>query len=334
MAPAEEAPRVRSASIGSMSSLLLQGWAMLADSCPACGVPLMRHPAGTVLLCVNCGRDTTTAADGGAAELAEPPAAAPAAPAGPAADAGPAGPATDLQSLPNGLGSSAVSSDSEEQGGEPVVAAAPPPLRERLRRAAGISSDPPADGSSGGQREDASKEIADLMLQGWAMLQEHCPRCLHPLLRSRTDRRIYCAACRMYAVYEGGAATAAAGSVAGQAAQQQQQQQPEAHQPQAGRGSVRQAAPAPAPAPAAPSAAPSILAASDGLVPSAPTLGRHLPAVDTAADAVAARLADATSALRAAPPGNAGTAVAAVQQCAAALQALAECHRALAALRC
>ena len=219
MAPAEEAPRVRSASIGSMSSLLLQGWAMLADSCPACGVsllrsaaaavlaapvgmlarcqrpgvlaphprlqtvpspppqvPLMRHPAGTVLLCVNCGRDTTTAADGGAAELAEPPAAAPAAPAGPAADAGPAGPATDLQSLPNGLGSSAVSSDSEEQGGEPVVAAAPPPLRERLRRAAGISSDPPADGSSGGQREDASKEIADLMLQGWAMLQEHCPR--------------------------------------------------------------------------------------------------------------------------------------------------------------
>ena len=160
------------------------------------------------------------------------------------------------------------------------------------------------------------------------------PRCLHPLLRSRTDRRIYCAACRMYAVYEGGAATAAAGSVAGQAAQQQQQQQPEAHQPQAGRGSVRQAAPAPAPAPAAPSAAPSILAASDGLVPSAPTLGRHLPAVDTAADAVAARLADATSALRAAPPGNAGTAVAAVQQCAAALQALAECHRALAALRC
>ena len=158
------------------------------------------------------------------------------------------------------------------------------------------------------------------------------PRCLHPLLRSRTDRRIYCAACRMYAVYEGGAATAAAGSVAGQAAQPQHHHQAEGQQHQEARGAVRLAGPAPAPA--APSAAPSILAASDGLVPSAPTLGRHLPAVDTAADAVAARLADATSALRAAPPGNAGTAVAAVQQCAAALQALAECHRALAALRC
>jgi uncharacterized Zn finger protein (UPF0148 family) len=32
--------RVRPQSISSMSQLLLQGWAMLADSCPDCGVSL------------------------------------------------------------------------------------------------------------------------------------------------------------------------------------------------------------------------------------------------------------------------------------------------------
>lgn len=33
-----QAPRVRTTSISSMSQLLLAGWAMLADSCPECGV--------------------------------------------------------------------------------------------------------------------------------------------------------------------------------------------------------------------------------------------------------------------------------------------------------
>lgn len=34
--------------------LLLRGWAMLAENCPRCQVPLMRDPKTQDRLCVNC----------------------------------------------------------------------------------------------------------------------------------------------------------------------------------------------------------------------------------------------------------------------------------------
>ncbi len=41
-----------------MGTLLLSGWAMLAESCDDCYVPLMRNPAKTVDLCCTCKKET------------------------------------------------------------------------------------------------------------------------------------------------------------------------------------------------------------------------------------------------------------------------------------
>lgn len=40
-----------------MGTLLLSGWAMLAESCDYCDVPLMRNPAKTIDLCCTCKRE-------------------------------------------------------------------------------------------------------------------------------------------------------------------------------------------------------------------------------------------------------------------------------------
>ena len=40
--------------VGSVGEKLLQGWTMLADSCPMCYKPLMRNPADRTMWCVAC----------------------------------------------------------------------------------------------------------------------------------------------------------------------------------------------------------------------------------------------------------------------------------------
>jgi len=40
-----------------MGTLLLSGWAMLAESCEFCDVPLMRNPAKTIDLCCTCKKE-------------------------------------------------------------------------------------------------------------------------------------------------------------------------------------------------------------------------------------------------------------------------------------
>ena len=233
----EEAPqrRVRGESISSMSQLLLQGWAMLANCCPQCGVscscrrvatfatqafqticrfmpgaglwrgvrslpvsgvttlllpfalrpqcPLMRHPGGPQVLCVNCGSDSATAEPAGSAPA--PPATAGDASEGDSATAG----ASSLQRLPNGTADGHASGSEEE--GEEELLQPPSPLASRLRQAAAATAGPPTSQLGGTARaasaaagssahrpgeEDASKRIAELMLEGWAMLQDHCPR--------------------------------------------------------------------------------------------------------------------------------------------------------------
>uniref|UniRef100_A0A1D2A727 Sjoegren syndrome/scleroderma autoantigen 1 n=2 Tax=Auxenochlorella protothecoides TaxID=3075 RepID=A0A1D2A727_AUXPR len=47
-------PTDRSNTSASMGSLLLQGWAMLADGCEHCGTPLMRKPNSEDTVCVTC----------------------------------------------------------------------------------------------------------------------------------------------------------------------------------------------------------------------------------------------------------------------------------------
>lgn len=155
----------------------------------------MRHPAGSPLLCVNCGRETTTEAS--AAQAAPAPAPEPAEPE----DAPRAVAALALPQA-NGVGHSGSCSD-EEEGEEAGLLPAPPPLRTRLyaalaaaqpaddsigtsgapladslRQAAPAgAARPPAAGPQAGRQQgrDASKEIAELMLDGWAMLADHCP---------------------------------------------------------------------------------------------------------------------------------------------------------------
>lgn len=139
-APHYPSQRVHPSASANMGSLLLQGWTMLADSCPVCGVPLMRRDTETV--CVNCSQSPAPP---------PPPAAAP---------------------LPNGNGlhHSDSSGDSDVDDG---VVAAPPPLRQRLRE--GPTSVPAAQRTEAAA-EDATQLIADRMLQGWALLADHCPQ--------------------------------------------------------------------------------------------------------------------------------------------------------------
>lgn len=46
---------------------------------------------------------------------------------------------------------------------------------------------------------DHSAALAEKLLQGWALLQEHCPQCFTPLVRNR-QRKMYCVACSQWVV--------------------------------------------------------------------------------------------------------------------------------------
>ncbi|KAI3429226.1 hypothetical protein D9Q98_005325 [Chlorella vulgaris] len=331
------APAVRASASSNMGQLLLEGWAMLADTCPDCGVPLMRHPSGAPMLCVNCGRDFAAAS-------------------APAPQA-------------NGVDHSAGSSEADADSG---ILEAPPTLRSvlrpgleaeharadsrparhgthaltrsnltSLREAIGDrpstqsvdpdaaqlsgslpSAQPPRAGQDQGQQHDASKAIAELMLDGWAMLAEHCPRCLHPLLRSR-DRRTYCGGCQLYVVREGNEqARALPPPQDGPQLRRQRDQARAPPQQLTDNGS----APA-APAPIAPAPAPGVAPQHGGA--SAPVFQEHVLTVEAAAAVVATGLAASTARLAAADPTGAGEALAQVQQCASALQALADCRRSM-----
>eukprot|EP00252_Welwitschia_mirabilis_P000213 TRINITY_DN1019_c0_g1_i1.p1 TRINITY_DN1019_c0_g1~~TRINITY_DN1019_c0_g1_i1.p1 ORF type:complete len:246 (+),score=46.96 TRINITY_DN1019_c0_g1_i1:180-917(+) len=55
--------------------------------------------------------------------------------------------------------------------------------------------------SNKSKSNDTSGSIAEKLLQGWALLAEHCPLCLTPLLRDR-EKRIYCVSCSQWVVRE------------------------------------------------------------------------------------------------------------------------------------
>jgi len=51
------------------------------------------------------------------------------------------------------------------------------------------------------QVDDSSAAIAQKLLQGWALLGDHCPQCITPLVRNR-ERRMYCVSCSQWVVNE------------------------------------------------------------------------------------------------------------------------------------
>lgn len=323
--------RVGGHSVSALSTLLLRGYAMLADSCPDCGCPLMRAPGGGDTLCVNCAPEAAA----GGARL-------PRASAASAAE-------DQAQLNGKGMDHSAGSSDEEEAPG-PALVAPPPPLNERLaaqrqqnqqhgsaartaRAAAPAASTSAAAGSQQtAGRCEPSQLVAEMMLEGWAMLADHCPRCLTPLLRRRGNGRIYCAGCDMDVRCEG--------EEAGQGTPQAVQNPHASIRPEcpSARRLVRPFPPSvaagglPAAAACSPQRAALAAAARQMEVVTAELAQRrwaageqHGGAVDRAAAAVVARLEKAAGQLAGAPPAEATELVALVCQCANALAALARC---------
>jgi hypothetical protein len=98
----------------------------------------MRTPHSADVICVNC--------EGNAALVSQP-------------------------TIPNGVGSPGHATDVEDDDDAAGVGAAPPPLRDTLRPPqTDVVEQLPAEGV------DASQALADLMLEGWTMLADHCPR--------------------------------------------------------------------------------------------------------------------------------------------------------------
>ena len=161
----------------------------------------MRKPNSQEIICVNCNSST-----GGS----QP---APSAPA---------------RALPNGLpnGGDAHHHLIEDEDSE--IEAAARPLRERITMPSTLpptstrtnQMPTPTTTEGTGERKDGdpSQALADKMLEGWALLGEHCPLCSTPFVRSR-DGRIYCVMCDLYAVREGAESSGAvirSGAEAGQ----------------------------------------------------------------------------------------------------------------------
>jgi uncharacterized Zn finger protein (UPF0148 family) len=142
-------------------------------------VPLMRPPGGdeSAVQCVNCGWS----------------------------QAGGAPPRPAVNGITNSIPSTDHADDTDDE-----LEPAPLPLRQRLQSAAAVPLSSTQRAQPGNEAEDPSQAVAEKLLEGWAMLAEHCPRCtVTPLVRSR-EGRIWCAKCKLFAVREGDAAGAAA----------------------------------------------------------------------------------------------------------------------------
>ncbi|KAF8060469.1 hypothetical protein HT031_004645 [Scenedesmus sp. PABB004] len=179
----------------------------------------MRDPETMLGHCVGCKKTFDAegnAAPTAAAPLAPAPAAAPAAAAnGPLRRPGMNGP------LPAGAGAAAApasepragagrrrgsrsgsDSDGDAAEGERLLQQLRA-ARERRERAA----------AAGDAASDPCQLLADRLLEGWAMLAEHCPLCNTPLMRSRA-REVRCIACDLPVQIGGDASSSSAAAPA------------------------------------------------------------------------------------------------------------------------
>ncbi len=132
----------------SMSQLLLEGWCMLSEACEECGTPLMRRPQSTEVICVNRCRTRTSEA------------------------------AAPTSSQPNGLPNGHYAFSDEEAGDEGLDVGPPPPsLREQLLHEMQQGGSENSQQPSGPSSDEISQAIGERLLQRWALLGEHCPRC-------------------------------------------------------------------------------------------------------------------------------------------------------------
>mmetsp|Transcript_14946 Transcript_14946/g.41986 ORF Transcript_14946/g.41986 Transcript_14946/m.41986 type:complete len:290 (-) Transcript_14946:67-936(-) len=166
------------ADVSSMSQMLLQGWAMLDLSCISCKVPLLRKRGQDTTYCVHC-KETFGKVGKPQGQEASSPAAAPKAVEQPP-------PAYIAAPLSHG-----VDQDLQE-------------FRQMRSQMAPTSA-----ASAAASMEDPAQALAEKMLQGWALLGVHCPRCSHPLVRNK-ERKMWCVVCCLWVLSEEEGAAAAA----------------------------------------------------------------------------------------------------------------------------
>ena len=226
------------AHVAELSRRMLQGWRLLSDTCPRteCDVPLVQPPGGGARLCVRCGEEYGS-------DLVPVPRLPPASPPGgqggdwgvPAAPGGQsAEDPDDVRSDSARFGPFAVGPVASPAG--PDVAGAevnPGPVEEMDGGALGPSSPllrspgqprpitpvfdavdaepappPPSAPSPGKERrrrsDEASRRIAEFLLQGWALLDDYCPMagCNCPLVRNRESKK-RCVSCDMWVMAPG-----------------------------------------------------------------------------------------------------------------------------------
>lgn len=153
----------REGGIEQLSRLMLEGWTMLAETCPRewCNMPLAKSRDGRVMCCA-CNADVVDS----------PPAA-----SGSASTSAGAG--------PSGTAGSAAAASASTVGGDET----PPPPAD--------PATPPAAGgvvAVHGSRQTVSAALGEKLLQGWTMLEQACATCGTPLLRSASGT-VMCVQC-------------------------------------------------------------------------------------------------------------------------------------------
>lgn len=184
----------KQASIEAISKKLLEGYTLLAESCPkGCNVPLMRSPGSGESACVSC--------EGGAAAQPQAPrAAAPA--AAPPPESGEDAAAADAATVeaPTLNAPSLTEAEANETAVREECArlrAAEAAEEEERRRAAEEEAEALRRQFSAQARaasDEASSRLAEKMLEGFTLLAQVSPfDGVTPLVRSRAGRR-YCVA--------------------------------------------------------------------------------------------------------------------------------------------
>lgn len=189
-----------------LSQKILQGWALLAESCPQDNVPLVRSRDGSRILCVACKLNFEISSDG-VVPLSE-------APSTP----------SSKSEFSNSLTTSAVAPTPTPNGKQPTNATPQQTLSQQAPSPKPQSPHTSGDGlrsshtsseileedlkyeypQSQRKSDQVSKEMGQKLLQGWTLLNDVCPNpsCAVPLMRERGSQRMFCVACQQWVISE------------------------------------------------------------------------------------------------------------------------------------
>eukprot|EP00898_Chlorokybus_atmophyticus_P008121 jgi/Chlat1/830/Chrsp104S01173 len=167
--------------LSALSQKLLEGWTMLAQSCPdqSCNVPLVQARSGSPVLCVSCGMSWNRLADIAATDAN-----------GDADDGEGAEEYKEDEVKYDDIAQAFCAGEGAAGANANEIDAALPEL----------TADEAAARDKARQRSDyISGQLASKLLQGWTLLNEHCPitNCQTPLVRNREKQR-FCVGCGLW----------------------------------------------------------------------------------------------------------------------------------------